>query len=106
MGPVGKTIVGSLAVLGGVVVLGTLFAPAVSIALYSPYMPKQDLLKVRGSTLLKLLTQGGGSTQPQSTSGMPFPIGIRVRLFDTSTSVGEEAYESITGKTFDMRSIL
>ena len=100
MGPTGKIIVGGLAVLGGALLLGVALAPAMSLSLYSPYMPKQDLMKVRGSTLLKLIAHGGGETPPTTSSGMPFPIALRFRMFDTSTSVAEEGYEAITGKQF------
>ena len=100
MGPVFKVIVGGLAVLGGLTFIGIMFAPAVSLSLYSPYIPQYNLLSVRGSTLLKLLAHGGGETPPTTTQGLPFPIALRIKLFDTRESVAEQAYQSVTGETF------
>lgn len=106
MGPVGKIIVGGLAVLGGVTLAGAFLAPVTSLSLYSPYMPRYDLIKIRGSTLLRLLARGGGDTPPVDTQGAPFPVALRLRLFDRTGSFAEDAYESLTGKPFRMEQIL
>lgn len=101
-----KVIVYGLAAVGGVVVGGVIMSKYLTVGIYSPYVPQYDLLKIRGSTLFKLISSGGGETTPQASSGMPFPIAVRVRWFDKSASVAEELYAQIAGKEFDTASFL
>jgi hypothetical protein len=101
-----KMLVGGLAIIGGAMVASVIASRFITVALYSPYMPQYDLIAVNGATIWKLLAQGGGETPPKSAGGMPFPLGIRVYWFQKKPSIAAHAYESITGKQFEVQDIL
>ena len=96
-----KIIVGGLAIIGGAVVGATIMSRYLTVGIYSPYIPQYDIIKIRGSTLFKLIATGGGDTPPQASGGLPFPIGMRIKWFDDTPSLAEEAYKGVTGSEFD-----
>jgi hypothetical protein len=102
----GKVLVGALAVVGGAVVGSVIASRFITVALYSPYLPQYDIIAINGRTLWGLIARGGGESPPEMGQGLPFPIGLRVYWFKKKPSIAEHAYESITGRTFQMTDLL
>jgi hypothetical protein len=76
-----KVLVGGLALTGGTLIATVIASRFITIAVYSPWAPEEDIVQIPGKTIWKLAMKGGGKTKAKKARAIPFPLGLRVSVW-------------------------
>ena len=100
-----KYILGSVAIFGGSIIAAVILSKYLTIGVYTPLVPQNDLISIRGDELLRMAMSRESAATKQSPDSL-FPIAVRVRWFVKDKSITEQAYTAATGKALTIGDLL